>query len=527
MGSGKNEIQGHGQTYKLLRHIGQGGFGDVYLARATTQGGISRTVAIKLLRRLVDQESVIAKRLRDEARLLGMLDHRNIVRAEDLLEVDGRPALVMEYVPGANLNWLIHPRSNPAPLPPEILLEIMQQVADALDSAWRRPSRVTGQPLQVLHRDIKPSNIRVTPEGEVKVLDFGISRPEGMDREARTQRAPPGSRNYAAPEMFMGGALGPGIDMYALAVTTYECMARKNLGIAQDRASAHHLSIQEKLETLDLVAWGEVSNPMCRLLARMLSFEPNERPSAQEVRSRAQELRGGLSGIGLEHWAPQVVPNVVKISSRENDGPLTGMEVHSQASLDSEAPTVRVERPAQRQPQEAGPVPVPPTEHTVITPPAQFTWQTALAVATVLLIAGVMIGALLRNQPPPPKVQMAPPPTTQGVLGIPEPASTTEAEESPPVAEPTTLAPPPPKLLEAMAPSPKATPIEIVLGSIPMGIGVSIDNVPVGSTPMRIPLAPGSYQLRFHAAQPMTQDIRVEEGGKTRWQYDGASRLIR
>ena len=80
------KLQGHGQQYRLLRHIGRGGFGDVYMAEATTKGGITRTVAIKLLKESLDADSLLAKRMRDEARVLGMLDHRNIVRAEDLLQ---------------------------------------------------------------------------------------------------------------------------------------------------------------------------------------------------------------------------------------------------------------------------------------------------------------------------------------------------------------------------------------------------------------------------------------------------------
>jgi len=411
------EIQGHGQTYRLLRRIGQGGFGDVYLARATTQGGLTRTVAIKLLKEQAGPDSDTAKRLRDEARVLGLMDHRNIVRAEDLIEVQGRPALVMEYVPGANLDWLINPRSNPAPLPPDVLLDILQQVADALDTAWQRPSHLTGKPLGVLHRDIKPSNIRITPEGDVKVLDFGISKPAGMEREALTRRGPPGSRYYAPPEMFMGLPQGPTVDVYALGATAYECLTREHLGIAQDRAASHTLHVAEQLERLDLLDWQDAATPMRQLLAHMLSFDSVKRPSAKEVRSRCQELRAGLPGLGLEHWAPRVVPNVVAIHSKEERGPLTGIEVKSQRMLDSEAETVAV-RAGKKETQtliQPAPVLDPQPPHPPSTTEQQGPqWQTTIVVSAILVLAGVVIGALLRPgvvQPPsvPPAAPVAAP----------------------------------------------------------------------------------------------------------------------
>jgi serine/threonine protein kinase len=523
------DLEGHGQRYRLLRHIGRGGFGDVYMAQATTHGGITRTVAIKLLRESVAADDMLAKRLRDEARVLGMLDHRNIVRAEDLLVVDGRPALVMEYVPGANLDWLINPQSNPAPLPPEVLLDIAQQVANALDAAWSRPSQLTGKPLNLLHRDIKPSNIRITPEGMVKVLDFGISRPQPIEREAQTQRMPPGSRHYAAPEMILGLAHGPQVDIYALGATLYESMARERLGMAQNRAAAHDLYVEERLDKLELVAWSSRANTLRRLLASMLCHDMEGRPTAQHLRKQCSEMRASFTGIGLQHWAPQVVPNVVRICSSEADGPLSGTEAHSERSLEAEITThldvdnkrVRVEETATEHVAESKPV-------TVETPRSH---RSGLLIAS--LAAAVLTGGLLwwwfQGLSPKKKPWFPIPPSPQEVIDVettPAVPATPEILQPPPSA-PSMKTASPPEPSPFPAPVARVEPIEVVIVSNPMGIGVSIDHIPIGTTPLRTPLAPGTYELTFHAKSRFTQKIQVAPEGRNRWLFDQSIQSIR
>ena len=520
------EIQGHGQTYRLLRRIGQGGFGDVYLARAITQGGLTRTVAIKLLKDKAGPDSDSAKRLRDEARVLGMMDHRNIVRAEDLIEVQGRPALVMEYVPGANLDWLIHPRSNPSPLPPDVLLDILQQVADALDTAWQRPSHLTGKPLGVLHRDIKPSNIRITPEGDVKVLDFGISKPGGMEREAHTRRGPPGSRYYAPPEMFMGLPQGPTVDVYALGATAYECLTRKHLGIAQPHADPHTLHVQKQLEKLDLLDWQDAATPMRQLLTHMLSFDSVKRPSAKEVRTRCQELRAGLPGLGLEHWAPRVVPNVVAIHSKEEEGPLTGFEVKSQRMLDSEAETVAMrsrKAETQKLPKPALPVDTPALQAPASAGPQGLHWPTAIAVSAILVLAGVVIGSLLQSGPEP-QAQVPEAPSVPAAVA---PFVETAPTPSPPPAAAKSVRSRPKPAPEPVPIAANLEPVEVVFTSIPLSIPISLDDVPQGITPLRMSLVPGTYSLQFQGDPPVTKRIEVTPDGRTRWAFHSPSGSIR
>src|SRR5690606_17230382 len=124
--------------------------------------------AVKVLRRDLSVDGDAVRRLRDEGRLLARLDHPTILRAFDLVRLDGRLALVTELVEGADLAELL--RADP-PLPARALVEVIGRVAAALDAAHATPGP-DGRPLALVHRDVKPTNVRVGRFGEVKLLDF-------------------------------------------------------------------------------------------------------------------------------------------------------------------------------------------------------------------------------------------------------------------------------------------------------------------------------------------------------------------
>ena len=220
--------------YRIVREIGRGGLATVYLAERDDE--FSRRVAVKLIRRGLDTEEIL-QRLRLERRILAGLDHPNIARLYDGgTTEDGRPYFVMEAIEGAERLDVFCARRG---LDLRTRLELFRKVCAAVHAAHRN---------LILHRDLKPSNILVTPEGEPKLLDFGIAKildspTDGADRstllgglplgglpyDGLSFRSPtltvPGSRlltpDFASPEQMRAETLTTASDVYSLGVLLY------------------------------------------------------------------------------------------------------------------------------------------------------------------------------------------------------------------------------------------------------------------------------------------------------------------
>lgn len=204
-------------AYDLLARVGDGGMGTVYRGRhrvgaiAARQGG---DVAVKTLHPALARDPAFVERFRSEAEALAALDHPNIVKVYDVVEEGGRIALVMEWVPGFTLSELIGRHTGPMPW--ERAQKLVRPLLAGVAHAHER---------SVVHRDIKPENIRVTPEGVLKVLDFGIAR-LGESRGATKTGAGMGSVDYMAPEQFTDARhVDARADVYALGMTLYEMVA--------------------------------------------------------------------------------------------------------------------------------------------------------------------------------------------------------------------------------------------------------------------------------------------------------------
>ena len=345
-----------GRRYRVLEALGRGGFGTVYRAELQGEGGFSKLVALKVLNAdVVGTEDIVA-RLRDEARMLGMLRHRAIVQVDGLVRLDGRWAVVMEYVEGASLNQVLGARQR---IEPKMALELAAEVASALHVAFARPAS-DGRPLALLHRDIKPANIQLTREGEVKLLDFGIARVERKDRGAKTQSAVYGSLPYMAPERFEFEDAHES-DVYSLAATLLELMT----GDTPEQASANPKKHEERrrnaLAKLSTVA----ANPgLLALVGEGLAYEAKDRPDAKTFERRCIDLAAQLPGGRLQDWAEQVVPPIVAARSLAGDE-LTDHVLSESVALDAgphpgplEPRTDR--RPAEPPKAEPSPEPSPP-----------------------------------------------------------------------------------------------------------------------------------------------------------------------
>ena len=298
---GVDGVVKEGRSYRITALLGEGAFGSVYLAN-TVGAGLDRRVAVKLLRPEKVSTPGLLGRLRDEARMLAAIRHRAIVRVDDLMQFDGSWAIVMEYVEGCDITELLRHGA----IPPLVALAMVEEVASALHAAYHQLG-AEGQPLHLIHRDIKPSNIRVTAQGEVKILDFGVARAEFQGREEHTQEAAFGTVPYMAPERFYGDDTHAG-DVYALGVTLFEMLTTVKPG--KTAMDADRVPPGSGLRAQ--WSWLEAISPALHdLIASMLAAEPQNRPTAREAGRQAAAIRKVLPGETLDEWSERVVPQAL------------------------------------------------------------------------------------------------------------------------------------------------------------------------------------------------------------------------
>ncbi|MDP2308195.1 MAG: serine/threonine-protein kinase [Pseudomonadota bacterium] len=296
---------------EFLKTLGSGGFGAVYLANLHGRDRFVRRVAVKVMREGLDATPDLVARQKDEARLLGLLAHDGIVQVLDLTEVDGRPAVVMEYVEGVDLSDLIKSLS-PRRVPGRAALEIIAGVAAALDAAYNTNSALTDQPLRVIHRDIKPANILVTVHGRVKVLDFGVAKAD-FARDGHTTNGGWGTPRFMSPEQWLGETYGAAVDIYALGVTLFDLVADR----PWERPPLARTPFEGKVSD-QLNAQTDLPDAILELIERMTRFEAADRPTAGEVHDAAETAAGLLGGDNLARFARVEVPPLVEARSRSN-----------------------------------------------------------------------------------------------------------------------------------------------------------------------------------------------------------------
>ena len=264
--------------YRLLREIGAGGMGAVWLAERA-DGMLRRRVALKLPRLNWDAAG-LAERMARERDILGDLEHPNIARLYDAgVDAQGRPFLAMEYVDGRPLDVYCDERG----LGVRDRLELFLQVARAVAHAHAR---------LVVHRDLKPSNILVTPEGNVRLLDFGIAKLIAGDAGVESARETHLTRiagraltpEYASPEQIRGDAITVAVDVYSLGIVLYELLAgQRPYRIASMSAAA----MEENVLRIDAPSASTVARDSTRarqlrgdldtILAKALKKAPAER----------------------------------------------------------------------------------------------------------------------------------------------------------------------------------------------------------------------------------------------------------
>lgn len=269
-----------GGRYVLIERIAAGGMGEVW---AATDQVLGRRVAVKILRKELADDPNFRERFRAEARHAAGLSHVGIAAVYDYddgtADLRAAPFLVMEYVPGEPLSSLI---SREGALEAEQTLDIIGQAAHALQAAHDGG---------VIHRDIKPGNLIVTPEGAVKITDFGISRATNSAPLTLTGSIM-GTAYYISPEQASGAAVTPASDVYSLGIVAYECLSGRRPFSGDTPVSVALAQVREEPPRLPPT----VPAPVAELVMRLLAKDPAERPaSAGHVAGEAFALRASVA----------------------------------------------------------------------------------------------------------------------------------------------------------------------------------------------------------------------------------------
>ena len=292
--------------------IGSGAFGTVYAAELVSDRGMRRKVAVKVISGQHSDADAFLTRVRDEARLLAMLQDDSILTVLDLLHLEGRDCVVMEWVDGVDLERVVQ---GGHVAPPRALAVFGATVAGALHKAHTAVHPSTGQPLGVIHRDVKPANIMLTARGHIKLLDFGVAKAAFDARESKTGRLVLGTLLYMAPEYILTGTVSSSADLYGLGLVLGELATGRTFG----KPSLDQKKFERRREgwLADLAPEYEPVRQAIRLL---LDWDPAERPTGAEAESLLLDIADSSSGTGLQRWCARVVPAVASHHGAAEDG---------------------------------------------------------------------------------------------------------------------------------------------------------------------------------------------------------------
>jgi len=289
--------------YRVLRLLGSGGMGEVYLVQHPR---LPRRDALKVLRTDVSSDKSFRERFIREADLAAGLRHPHIVGIHDRGDHDGQLWIAMDYIDGTDAAQLIQQRY-PAGMPADLAIPIITAVASALDYAHRKG---------LLHRDVKPANIIVSDldgdDRSVSLADFGIARPLDDISGITTTNMTVGTVAYAAPEQLMGEEMDGRVDQYALAATAYHLLTGSQLFSHSNPAVVISRHLNTTPPTLgdrrpdcadldDVLQIALAKNaadrfPSCSAFAEALA-DASTRPGGASANATTQEARSSVAGL--------------------------------------------------------------------------------------------------------------------------------------------------------------------------------------------------------------------------------------
>jgi eukaryotic-like serine/threonine-protein kinase len=513
--------------YVLERELARGGMARVVLATLRGAGGFEKKLVVKQIRDELACDEEFVRRFVEEAKTTVALAHANIVPVYELGVELGTYFLAMEYVAGASLAELLRAVEKGQGLSPDEGAYVGVEVCRALDYAHRR--------MNVVHRDVTPRNVMVDEEGQVKVIDFGISAPVAT---APSGHGVFGSPGHMPPEQMQGKELSPSADVFAVAALLMELWSgrapfrrRTSEAIEEAMRGRHPVPSDADIRLL----------PLDDVLARAMSLDPSARP--QQADELARALRKFLSGVDLGDVARQLGERVRKV--RERPPPPSSEQAPALQRPPSRPTATQVgtktfaareevkawepERSAAAQTANesstrrlasSAPPPSPARSSRAAPAARRLAWRgaaSALAIAGVAFFVGrfVPTPTATSSIPTLPNAALTPPP-----VAPPSPGPTASRA-------PATAAPEPAAVPTAIDPSERAQ--LILLGD---GTYVAVDGVSRGRAPARIALDPGAHAVLFTfpatgESKASSLTLRSGEHATLRADFTGAQPTIR
>lgn len=350
-----------GGRYQLSSRVAIGGMGEVWQA---TDLVIGRTVAIKILKDEYLGDPGFLERFRAEARHAALVNHEGIANVFDYGEEDGSAYLVMELVPGEALSTILE---RERVLSADRVLDIVAQTAAALHAA-----HAAG----LVHRDIKPGNLLITPDGRVKITDFGIARIADQVPLTATGQVM-GTVQYLSPEQASGQSASASTDIYSLGIVAYESLAGRRPFTGESQVAIAMAQINETPPDLPAT----VSEPVRNLVYSCLAKKPADRPGSGALLARAASaLRRGNVGEAVA-----AVPGVAGAATIASIMPARPEELTVTQIL----ATTAIPETAPAAPFDAGALGSEPAERRPRNP---WTWP---LVALLVIVALVLVGGLI------------------------------------------------------------------------------------------------------------------------------------
>lgn len=276
--------------------------GSVYLAEMVSGHNFRRQIAVKIIKNEAQDAAPFISRMRDEARLLGLLQDDEILQVLNLVHIQGRDAILMEYVEGTDLAKIA---GNNISISPKAIATLGAISAGVLHRAHTAVDPRTRLPLNVVHRDIKPANIMITKNGGVKICDFGVAKARFEGQESRTSPDQIlGTLQYMSPEYLRTGEISPAADVLALGLTIVELLSGHKFGRPKLKKMEHEQVVEK------LFASSRLPNNLTTILKQCLAWDPQHRPSAARLEDELYNVAESLPGLSLRRWAAKVVPQL-------------------------------------------------------------------------------------------------------------------------------------------------------------------------------------------------------------------------